>query len=180
MSKLDYEGATSSQFSASDADISVISSDNVLFRLHRTNIEVQAGGFTPINQQRLPEPAHVLVILFQFLYPQRHPKLTNTRFETVQALATAAERYKIFSAMHISQVRLREFLPQCAKEILKYAIEFDYLDLVDETALLCARSPVCDMLIDLPSQVWVPWLIRLYLSPCRHYTTKPGKRCLKP
>ena len=79
----------------------------MLFRLHRTNIEVQAGKFTPINQQRLPEPAHVLIILFQFLYPYNHPKLTNTAFETVNAVATAAEKYKIFSAMHISQVRLR-------------------------------------------------------------------------
>ena len=92
---------------AIDADITVKSSDDVLFRLHRTNIEVQAGEFRPIDQQQLPEPAHVLAIIFQFLYPQDHPKLTDTEFETVQAVATSAEKYKIFSAMHVSQVRLR-------------------------------------------------------------------------
>lgn len=92
---------------ASDADITVISSNNICFRLHSTNIEVQTGAFRPIDQQRLPEPSDVLAILFQFLYPQNHPKLMNTEFYTVRAVATAAEKYKVFSAMHVSQVRLR-------------------------------------------------------------------------
>lgn len=81
------------------------------FRLHRTNIEVQAGSFRPIDLQQLPEPAHVLVVLFQFLYPKNHPKLTNTSFKTVEAIATGAEKYRIFSAMHVSQVRLRCVYP---------------------------------------------------------------------
>ena len=79
----------------------------MIFRLHRKNIEVQAGAFHPADQQQLPERAHVLDVLFQFLYPKNHPKLTNMNFKTVEAIATAAEKYRVFSAMHVSQVRLR-------------------------------------------------------------------------
>ncbi len=200
---------------ASDADVTVKSSDDVLFRLHRVNIEVQAGEFIPIDQQQLPEPAHVLEILFQFLYPQNHPKLTDTEFETVQAVATSAEKYKIFSAMLVSQVRLRyapslvdenrliesialyeeSFFHNHAAEVLKYAIEFDYLDIVDEAARFCSRFPVYDMLEGLPSQALLPWvgyifsvlfyripvpIDRIPLITSRHYTTKHGKQYLKP
>jgi hypothetical protein len=55
----------------------------------------------------LPETAVTLELLFQFIYPQRHPALDTTPFEILEPLAEAAEKYQVFPAMNICHIRLR-------------------------------------------------------------------------
>ena len=54
----------------------------------------------------LDEPSDVLEILFQFIYPRRHPSLEDTDFETLAAVAEAVEKYQVFSAMNLCALRL--------------------------------------------------------------------------
>lgn len=66
-------------------------------------------GSQPNEKQEtmvLDEPSDVLEILFQFIYPRRHPSLEDIDFETLAAVAEAVEKYQVFSAMNLCAVRL--------------------------------------------------------------------------
>jgi len=52
----------------------------------------------------------VLEILFQFVYPRIHPDLRENDFETVTGVAEASEKYHVYAAMNICQLRIF-FLP---------------------------------------------------------------------
>ena len=87
--------------------------DGVQFRLHRKNLEAHTGAFpapefeTNGETTHLTEPANILRILFQFVYPRRQPDLERLDFEVVAAVSEAAEKYEVFSAMPICNVRMR-------------------------------------------------------------------------
>jgi hypothetical protein len=87
--------------------------DGVRFRLHRKNLETHTGAFpapefdTNGETTHLTEPANVLRILFQFVYPRRQPDLEQMDFEIVAAVSEAAEKYELFSAIPICNVRMR-------------------------------------------------------------------------
>jgi hypothetical protein len=97
-----------------DADVTFKSSDGVLFHVHRKNLEVCTEGFPPAEisvtageVSDLLETAETLDLLFQFMYPKRHPALDTTPFEILHPLAEAAEKYQVFPAMNICHIRLR-------------------------------------------------------------------------
>jgi hypothetical protein len=54
----------------------------------------------------LTEDSSTLELLFQFIYPQRHPTLFDAPYEVVAPLAEAAEKYEVFAAMNICQIRI--------------------------------------------------------------------------
>ncbi|KAG5637536.1 hypothetical protein H0H81_004232 [Sphagnurus paluster] len=101
------------KFNASDADVQFISADNVIFHLHRKNLETHTSAFPTAEFNThgelvpLTENALTLELLFQFVYPQRHPRLDNTPFEELSLLAEAAEKYEVYSAMNICSVRMK-------------------------------------------------------------------------
>jgi len=102
--------------SAGDTDAVIQSSDGVIFHLHWKYLQGNPGfvrdiakGSPPNEKQEtmaLDEPSNVLEILFQFIYPRRHPSLEDTDFETLTAVAEAAEKYELFSAMNVCALRL--------------------------------------------------------------------------
>ncbi|KAG5637533.1 hypothetical protein H0H81_004229 [Sphagnurus paluster] len=100
----------SAKFNASDADVEFFSSDNVLFHIHRKNLEANTGAFPSAKLLPLAEDAATLELLFQFIYPQRHPYLENTPFKELSPLAEAVEKYKVFPAMHICRIRMKQKL----------------------------------------------------------------------
>lgn len=56
----------------------------------------------------LTEPAKILRVCFDFVYPKRHPDLKDIEdFETLAAIAEAVGKYQIFSAMNTCNTRLR-------------------------------------------------------------------------
>jgi hypothetical protein len=104
-----------------DADVTFKSSDGVLFHIHRKNLEVCAEGFPPAEVPmgegevvELLENSVTLELLFQFMYPQRHPALDTTPFEILHPLAEAAEKYQVFPAMNICHIRLRFVSVSCS------------------------------------------------------------------
>ena len=96
----------------SDADITFLSSDLVTFKLHRKYLESNTGAFPTAEFEtngevvHLTEPSSVLEIMFQFVYPKRHPKLDKQDFISVLAIAEAVEKYEVFSAMNTCESRM--------------------------------------------------------------------------
>jgi hypothetical protein len=92
----------------------VSSCDDVLFNLHRKNLEVHSAILADArNVENDEEPVHltessnVLDLLFQFMYPQPQPDLKLVEFATVAALAEAAEKYVVYSALGWCRERMR-------------------------------------------------------------------------
>jgi BTB/POZ domain len=92
---------------AADSDLTFLSNDNVLFKVHRKNLEILSGGFAApamVSGEgevvRLVEPAAVLELLFQYLYPQRRqPNLQLVEFELLNGLVEAVEKYQVYPAL---------------------------------------------------------------------------------
>lgn len=95
-----------------DSDIEVRSVDGFIFQLHRVVLGVTTGVFpgseidTDGEMVQLTEPAKVLGILFAFIYPKVHPDLHGECFETLAAVAEAAGKYEVFSAVYACNERL--------------------------------------------------------------------------
>ncbi|KAF8878667.1 hypothetical protein CPB84DRAFT_1793950 [Gymnopilus junonius] len=145
------------QFSAQDADITIQSSDDILFKLHRSSLAATTGAFPgpEINTQEeivhLTEPAKVLEVIFQYVYPRRHPDLKDLDFDTLLQTAEAVEKYEVFAAMNTCEWRLSEFLPDHAAEILAYSIKHGYPESINKAGLVLSRTPHLDVVQILPS-----------------------------
>jgi hypothetical protein len=98
---------------APDSDVTFQSSDGLLFRVHKINLKVSAGGFAPpefeTNDEivQLTEIAQILELLFQFCYPNKHPDVEALEFDTLVLLAEASEKYQVFSAVNICRICMR-------------------------------------------------------------------------
>jgi hypothetical protein len=95
---------------ATDSDITLQSSDGVLFKVHKKNLEMHSEGFAgadAIAKQSasdnevvpLTESSAVLELLLQYMYRQPQPDLKNVDFETLAGVAEAAEKYQVFTAI---------------------------------------------------------------------------------
>jgi len=156
---------SSERFNATDADIIIKSSDNVHFNIHRKYLEANTGAFPPSEVKsdgdvvELTETSDTLELLFQFIYPQRHPSLSDSPYEIIAPLAEAAEKYEVFSAMNICQIRMLNFLPGYAEGIMAYAAKHGYPEIVDKTSPLVVALPIGDVIRILPQRLVVPWMI---------------------
>ncbi|KIM36943.1 hypothetical protein M413DRAFT_424093 [Hebeloma cylindrosporum] len=151
------------KFSVYDSDVEVRSSDGFIFQLHRVVLGVTTGAFpgseldTGAEVVQLTEPANVLGIIFAFLYPKEHPDLHGEIFQVLSAVAEAAAKYEVFSAVHVCNERLVKFLPEYAPEILAHAVKHDYPRLIRATLPHFARAPFIPVLARLPPSYVVPW-----------------------
>ncbi|KAJ4468180.1 hypothetical protein J3R30DRAFT_3715111 [Lentinula aciculospora] len=146
---------------SSDADVVFRSSDNVDFHVHKRYLEFATGGFPPAETPsslgeiiRLSESSPTLEILFQFVYPQRHPCLDKLGFEQLLKVAEAAEKYEVYGALMASQLMLREFLHSHSKQVLQFACVHQVAPLVERLAPIMidtSLSEIKDTLIVCPS-----------------------------
>ncbi|KAJ6529840.1 hypothetical protein B0H19DRAFT_967989, partial [Mycena capillaripes] len=145
------------------------SSDGVFFRVHRKNLEVCTEGSPPadISTQEevveLTETSVTLELLFQFMYPQRHPALDTTPFEILEPLAEASEKYQAFPAMNICHIRLRDMVHEHPVEVAVYAAKHDYPYLVSEVAPMMISMDPITVVEMLPLYLVLPW-VGLYNS----------------
>lgn len=94
---------------ALDADIVFRSSDQVLFKVHRRNLEVHSNVFPPSDfvtvgegdPTDLEESSDILELFFQYFYPQPQPDLSILQPEIMIRLAESVEKYEVYSAMPI-------------------------------------------------------------------------------
>ncbi|KAJ7744626.1 hypothetical protein B0H16DRAFT_1322138, partial [Mycena metata] len=130
---------------AADADITIASSDGVLFKLHRKNLEFHSDIFanaadtTPRDADsgagdimQLSESADVLDLLFQYMYRQPQPVLKDVQFEVCAGLAEAAEKYVVYSATPATKLRMSDSVVKHPLEVLNYAARHNHDELADE------------------------------------------------
>ncbi|KAJ7473304.1 hypothetical protein FB451DRAFT_1248958 [Mycena latifolia] len=184
----------STLFNAPDADVIFQSCDGTLFGIHRVNLQTNTEGFPPPEISTngeivsLSEDSVTLELLFQFIYPRRQPVLDNIRFENLSALAEAAEKYQVFSAMSVCRLHMRDILPDHAPEILMYAAKHDYPNLVYDAAPFTFDVPLADVVAMLPPHLILPW-VRYFdawntllndaisLKQRTHYNSSQGTQC---
>ncbi|KAJ7720656.1 hypothetical protein DFH07DRAFT_304722 [Mycena maculata] len=151
-------------FNSPEADVIFQSCDGVLFGIHRANLQTNTEGFPPAEISTsgeivpLAESSSTLELLFQYIYPRRHPALDEIAFPDLAALAEAAEKYQVFSAMNICRIRMRDVLPNYAPEVLAYAARHDYPFLVHEAAPFTFDVPLADVVAMLPENLILPWI----------------------
>ncbi|KAJ4465990.1 hypothetical protein C8J55DRAFT_565993 [Lentinula edodes] len=155
---------------SSDADVIIRSCDNIEFHVHKRHLEFATGGFPPADTPsslgeivRLSESSSTLEILFQFVYPQRHPSLDKLAFEELLEVAEAAEKYEVYGALSACHLILREFLHSHSKQVLHFACRHRIAPLVERLAPIMmdtSLSEVKDSLIVCPSYFFAWSLFR--------------------
>ncbi|KAJ6483864.1 hypothetical protein C8R47DRAFT_1321685 [Mycena vitilis] len=129
---------------APDADVIVSSSDGVIFKLHRKHLEVHSDVFadaasaTLLENGRdevvqLSETSAVLDVLFQYMYRQPQPNLQVLEFATFAGVAEAAEKYVVYSALALFQMRMKDCITSHPLEVFRYAVKHDHVDLANES-----------------------------------------------
>ncbi|KAJ2918842.1 hypothetical protein MD484_g1609, partial [Candolleomyces efflorescens] len=155
----------------SDVDIVFISSDRVRYGIHSKNLEASTGGFPPVRSQSglsvtsepvpLTESSSVLNLLFRFIYPMDRPKVEDMEFKIVIELAEAAEKYQVFSAVHVCRLCLRysgNFIMKHPVEIALFAAKHGYPDLLELTRAHGALLPLSTVVALLPQHLVLPWI----------------------
>ncbi|KDQ25442.1 hypothetical protein PLEOSDRAFT_1046241, partial [Pleurotus ostreatus PC15] len=156
---------------APDSDISLLSSDNVLFKVHRINLKMHSdifadaddiSTFKTSNQQApeivaLAEHSTVLSILLRYMYRQPPPDLSalaHDDFLLLEQIAEAAEKYRVFFAIDAAVRALRLSLPTNPFQILSFAIKHKHPSLVDAAAEwgLRASSLAMGLVVPPPSR----------------------------
>ncbi|KAF9457796.1 hypothetical protein BDZ94DRAFT_1202173 [Collybia nuda] len=155
---------TSELFCSTDANLIFQSSDGVLFHIHNKYLEANTEGFPPAGFDpqndivALSEHSTTLELLFQFVYPARHPDLASVEFKTLAPLAEAAEKYQAFSAMVVCKIRMMGTLPKHAEEIMDYAVKHDYPEIMGGAAPLILNKSLEEILMKLPRNLIIPWV----------------------
>ncbi|KAK7038830.1 hypothetical protein VNI00_010460 [Paramarasmius palmivorus] len=158
----------SQRFDLPASDITLQSSDKVLFRIHRVNLEMHsqvfadAGGSTigTLDDEIVPlsEPSAVLELMLQYIYLQRQPDLRQVEFNLMKDLAEAVEKYEIFCAMGVCSQRMRECIAEHPIEVLLYAVRHKYPEIASESAEAAIGMSPYLMLSRLPQSIFAAWI----------------------
>jgi len=157
------------QFSDPSSDVTFRSSDGVLFNLHCVNLSThsvvfpgtETGGVMQCAHGEvvsLQEPARVLELLFEFIYPRQPRELDNHPFELISALAEAAEKYQLTAAMAVCRLHMRDNITDHPMEVLSYAAKHGYTSIANRAAPLTldiSLSTVLDILGPVHFKSWV-------------------------
>ncbi|KAJ7288937.1 hypothetical protein C8J57DRAFT_1116411 [Mycena rebaudengoi] len=131
----------SERFCAADADIMILSSDGVLFKLHRKHLEVHSEVFADAEKATLPvkddivqlsESSDVLDLLFQYMYRQPQPDLRALDFRLVSGLAEAVEKYIVYSALPSLVQKMKGSIDDHPLEVLAYSWKHGYDELAKD------------------------------------------------
>ncbi|KZP29130.1 hypothetical protein FIBSPDRAFT_992084 [Athelia psychrophila] len=155
----------SERFAANDSDVTFRSCDGILFQVHRKNLEVVSEGFSPPDGTTsqaeivpLTEEADTLELLFQYMYPNRQPDLTKIEFKQLAGLAEAAEKYQVYAAMEICQVRMSEAYSEHPFEVMMYGLKHGYGDIMDKAHDKALELSPNVAFQSLPPQVYIAWV----------------------
>ncbi|KAJ3892211.1 hypothetical protein C8J55DRAFT_435362, partial [Lentinula edodes] len=148
-----------------DADLIVRSADNVIFHLHKKNLECAADGFPPSNTPTngeivsLAESGAVLEILFGFIYPRPLPHLEELELKDLLLVAEAAEKYGLFNAIYACQLCLGKFTDSHTEDILRFASKHHCSSLILQLPLnFVIDTPLSKVVDILPSHMYKNWV----------------------
>lgn len=166
------------------SDLTLKSSDGILFKVHRINLEMHsqvfadAGGSTiPSTDEWVPlaEPAAVLEVMIKYMYLQRQPDLAVLPFEVLAGVAEAVEKYGVYAALGVCSQRMRyvfylslkptlisrrECISDYPVQVLLYAARHGYADIVDECGRATIHMSVLRMQEALPENLFAAWVGR--------------------
>ena len=99
-----------------NADITLQSSDSVLFRFYKKQLEAHSGAFagaeaftvsTTDEVVNFTEPSEIVDLLLQLMSLQDPPDLKSLKFQTLDLLAEAVEKYDVFSSKTACRLLMR-------------------------------------------------------------------------
>ncbi|KAH9479336.1 hypothetical protein JR316_0007926 [Psilocybe cubensis] len=140
------------EFDFNDADVVFSSSDNVLFRLHRKNLELlgeifPGGEFSADGEVvHLQEPS------------KRRKRLDDLGHVTLADVAEAAEKYRMYTAMDACEMRLEAILPVSPSLVLAHALKHNIPKLINASARqMCLWNVQNVFRGRVPNEYVVPW-----------------------
>ncbi|THV04272.1 hypothetical protein K435DRAFT_962000, partial [Dendrothele bispora CBS 962.96] len=157
----------SKSFNHPTSDITLQSSDRVLFKVHKRNLEMYSQAFAdaasatatvPIS---IPTPASTTEQTLSDSSSSPSSRLhdnTSSPTQFIKDLVEAVEKYCVYSAMGALNVRLREHIPYQPVEVLLYAIRHNYPELINESAEATLDFPPYPMLQRVPPEVFSAWI----------------------
>ena len=171
-----------------NADITLQSSDNVLFRFHKKQLEAHSGVFaTSIKDDPfiLTEPSEVVDLLLQLMSLQDPPDLESLEVQTLALLAEAVEKYNVYHSKTICKMFMeyvsyhfceisgalkdyRNCLPQHPVEVLEYAIKHGYAELADEAAYNAIGCEATDIVNKISPETLKAWVCLFPAVLCSH------------
>ncbi|KAJ3869906.1 hypothetical protein EV359DRAFT_29049 [Lentinula novae-zelandiae] len=150
---------------APDADVTIRSSDNVYFKLHKKYLECTTAAFPPAELVtdakeivHLTEGGDTLDILFQAIYPRPFPSLKDLEFDEIMLLAEAAEKYQVFSMIYACKIHLRCVQIHSRRRLLAHAVKHDDLEMVRELQPLLINIPLSEVADILPYESFKSWV----------------------
>ncbi|KAF6745855.1 hypothetical protein DFP72DRAFT_1175867 [Ephemerocybe angulata] len=124
-------------------DLVLQSSDGKLIGAHRTNMEHFSDGFPTCDSVTstsepvpLTEDGETLTLLLRFMHKHKYPGLTPMDAASIFALAEAAEKYMVYSAMASSHAYIEHNCKEHPVLSLCYAVKFDYPAIADAVSSL--------------------------------------------
>ncbi|KZT69452.1 hypothetical protein DAEQUDRAFT_745253 [Daedalea quercina L-15889] len=160
---MDKSSSSSPTYSERYADVTISSSDGVLFKLHRKNLEVYSEGFpgtdVPVHGEvvALTEKASTLELLFQYMYRERQPDLGKVHLDELALLAEAAEKYLVYSAMGVCKVHMQLAISVMPLKVLGYAAKHSYESLCVDAAQLTIDAKAVDALQHMDLICFAKW-----------------------
>ncbi|KIK56752.1 hypothetical protein GYMLUDRAFT_173835 [Collybiopsis luxurians FD-317 M1] len=160
-------------FLVKDGDVTFCSSDDILFRVHKVNLEVVSTGFPPASLSldetdvvKIEENAATLRLFFHFIYPGRPlPDLMSTSFELIHSVVTAADKWGMYHAMEICFLYLRKFVSTHPVDILRVAGRNDCGHLIAATAPYLVHLPITTIAaFGLSRSMCIRWVIQLFCT----------------
>ncbi|KZP14837.1 hypothetical protein FIBSPDRAFT_101663 [Athelia psychrophila] len=155
----------SDRFCKADSDITFRSCDGVLFKVHRKNLSCMSEGFSPpegtSSQDEivsLTEDGDTLEMLFQYMYPERNPDPKDIDFKHLSDLAEAAEKYQVYTAMLICNVRMGDAYREHPFEVMMYAMRHGYPDLMDKSERIALQVSPTMAFKSFTPQVYIAWV----------------------
>ncbi|KAJ7189078.1 hypothetical protein C8R46DRAFT_34638 [Mycena filopes] len=159
----------STRFCFPDSDLTIASSDNVLFKVHHKHLSVHSDAFASAESATQPEngdevvhlceTADVLELLFQYMYRQLHPDLNAVDFTVLAGLAEAAEKYVVYSALGWCRAKMEESAAEHPLEVLEYAVKHGHPDLASESAQHSMGISVAEAMNVLTPRTFAKWVL---------------------
>ncbi|KAJ7744578.1 hypothetical protein B0H16DRAFT_1322069 [Mycena metata] len=158
---------------AGDSDLTISSSDGVLFKLHRKHLEVHSDVFADAENATLPangadevvvlsETSSVLDVLFQYMYRQPQPNLQLVEFSVFAGVAEAAEKYMVYSALPAVLIRMRRYLGSYPLQVLDYAARHNYKDLANKAVRSTVGLTLAEAGKNLSPDTFLKWVRIFY------------------
>ncbi|KAJ7073013.1 hypothetical protein C8F01DRAFT_1045859 [Mycena amicta] len=164
------ETTISQRFNAADADLTILSADNVVFKVHQNNLKVHSEVFAnmvntatkaPEEAVHLSETSDVLEILFQYMYCQPQPELDGVAFDVSTQIAEAAEKYLVYSALPALRQKMSKHIrvDEHALEVLSFALRHDLKALANEAVPKSLGFPLKDALAVMSPESFIKWAL---------------------